>query len=64
MVDFEHGLRERAIDPDMNDADEIGGIFSEMIPMKGAVDAFHALSSDKHSHTFNRSMEESISMVR
>lgn len=49
LVDFKHALRERGLDPDMNDADEIGGIFSEMIPMKGAVDAFHALiTSDKY----------------
>jgi 5'(3')-deoxyribonucleotidase len=49
LVDFKHALGERGLDPDMNDADEIGGIFSEMIPMKGAVDAFHALiASDKY----------------
>ena len=53
LVDFKHALRERELDPDMNDADEIGGIFSEMIPMKGAVDAFHALiTSDKYDVTY------------
>ena len=47
LVDFKHALIERGLDPDMDDADDIGGLFSEMVPLEGAIEAFETLRSMK-----------------
>ena len=43
LVDFKSALIERRLDPDMEDADDIVGLFSEMQPFEGAVEAFQTL---------------------
>jgi len=47
LVDFKHALIGRGLDPDMDDADDIGGLFSEMVPLGGAVQAFQTLRDMK-----------------
>ena len=47
LVDFKHALIGRGLDPDMDDADDIGGLFSEMVPLEGAIEAFKTLRSMK-----------------
>ena len=45
LVNFKHALIERGLEPDMDNADDIGGLFSEMVPLEGAVEAFKTLRS-------------------
>jgi len=45
LVNFKHALIERGLNPDMDNADDIGGLFSEMVPLEGAVEAFKTLRS-------------------
>jgi 5'(3')-deoxyribonucleotidase len=47
LVDFKSALIERGLNPDMKDADDIGGLFSEMQPFEGAVEAFRTLQGMK-----------------
>ena len=48
LVDFKSALRKRGMDPDMVDADELEGLFSEMDPMPGALEGYRALVHQGH----------------
>ena len=48
LVDFRSALRKRGIPVDTPDADDLPGLFGEMDPMPGAVEAFHRLSEAGH----------------
>lgn len=48
LVDFRSALRRRKLPDDTPDADEIPGIFSEMEPIPGAVDAYRDLVARGH----------------
>ena len=48
IVDFKSALRNKGLDEDMKDADDIDGIFSEMEPMPGAIEGFKTLVNMGH----------------
>jgi 5'(3')-deoxyribonucleotidase len=48
IVDFKSALRKRNIDENMENADEIQDIFSEMDPMPGAIEGYNKLVEMGH----------------
>ena len=48
IVDFKSALRKRNIDENMENADEIQDIFSEMDPMEGAIEGYNKLVEMGH----------------
>ena len=48
LVDFRSALRKRGLADDTLDADELDGLFAEMDPMPGALDAYRRLVRDGH----------------
>ena len=43
LVDFESGIERLNLDPNTRDLDEVDGIFSHMIPLKGAIEGYNRL---------------------
>ena len=43
LVDFNSGIEKLNLDPNMSDLDEVGSIFSQMIPLKGAIEGYNRL---------------------
>ena len=43
LVDFESGIERLNLDPNTRDLDEVDGIFSHMIPLKGAIVGYNRL---------------------
>jgi 5'-nucleotidase len=43
LVDFESGIEKLNLDPNMSDLDEVDGIFSQMIPLKRAIEGYNRL---------------------
>ena len=43
LVDFNSGIEKLNLDPNMSDLDEVEGIFSQMIPLKGAIEGYNRL---------------------
>ena len=48
LVDFQSALVKRGLPRDTPDADNIDGLFAEMDPMPGALEAYRAMVSDGH----------------
>ena len=48
LVDFRSALRKRGLPVDTPDADELPGLFSEMDPMPGGIEAFRSLVAQGH----------------
>ena len=48
LVDFKSALRKRGLPEDTHDADNLEGLFAEMEPMPGAIEAFNSLANDGH----------------
>jgi len=48
LVDFRSALRKRGLAEDMPDADELPGLFSEMDPIPGALEAYRKMVEDGH----------------
>ena len=43
LVDFNSGIEKLNLDPNMSDLDEVDGIFSQMIPLKRAIEGYNRL---------------------
>ena len=43
LVDFNSGIEKLNLDPNMSDLDEVDGIFSHMMPLKGAIEGYNRL---------------------
>ena len=43
LVDFESGIERLNLDPNTRDLDEVDGIFSQMIPLKRAIEGYNRL---------------------
>ena len=43
LVDFESGIERLNLDPNTRDLDEVDGIFSQMIPLKDAIEGYNRL---------------------
>tara|TARA_B110000914_G_C15421318_1_gene426741 strand:- start:170 stop:613 length:444 start_codon:yes stop_codon:yes gene_type:complete len=43
LVDFNSGIEKLNLDPNMSDLDEVESIFSQMIPLKGAIEGYNRL---------------------
>jgi len=48
LVDFRSALRKRGLAENTPDADDIDGIFAEMEPMPGAIEAYRQMVADGH----------------
>lgn len=48
LVDFRSALSKRGLAPDTENADDIEGLFAEMEPMPGALEAYRELVADGH----------------